>query len=87
MLTFLRIRAVHERYGDGPTRAALLHTIARQEQDAAVEGVTTFGWLTIVLAERGEQSLHTHGRSRSSLLASLHELHGAPQRAAGGGRL
>ena len=38
LLSFFKIPAIHERYGDGSSRATIVHTIARQEQDAAVDG-------------------------------------------------
>ena len=38
LLSFFKIPTIHERYGDGSSRATIVHTIARQEQDAAVEG-------------------------------------------------
>ena len=53
LLSFLKIPTLYERYGDGSSRATIVHTIARQEQDAAVEGVSTIDWITIILSERG----------------------------------
>ena len=53
LLSFFKIPTIHERYGDGSSRATIVHTIARQEQDAAVEGVSTIDWITIILSERG----------------------------------
>ena len=38
LLSFFKIPTIHERYGDGSSRATIVHTIARQEQDAAVDG-------------------------------------------------
>ena len=53
LLSFFKIPTIHERYGDGSSRATIVHTIARQEQDAAVEGVSTMDWITIILNELG----------------------------------
>ena len=39
LLSFFKIPTIHERYGDGSSRATIVHTIARQEQDVAVEGL------------------------------------------------
>ena len=39
LLCFFKIPTVYERFGDGSSRASIIHTIARQEQDANVEGV------------------------------------------------
>ena len=38
LLSFFKIPTIHERYGDGSSRATIVHTIARQEQDVAVDG-------------------------------------------------
>ena len=53
LLSFFKIPTIHERYGDGSSRATI-DTIARQEQDVAVEGVSTMDWITIILNERGQ---------------------------------
>ena len=38
LLSFFKIPTIHEHYGDGSSRATIVHAIARQEQDVAVEG-------------------------------------------------
>ena len=53
LLNFFKIPSIYEHYGDGSTRATLVHTIARQEQDAMVEGVSTVDWITIILSQGG----------------------------------
>ena len=77
LLSFFKIPTIHERYGDGSSRATIVHTIARQEQDAAVEGVSTIDWITIILSERGPGAgLSVRGMSRGTLVATLRELAG-----------
>ena len=77
LLSFFKIPTIHERYGDGSSRATIVHTIARQEQDAAVEGVSTIDWITIILNERGQGAgLSVRGMSRCNLVATLRELAG-----------
>ena len=75
LLSFVKIPTIYECYGDGSSRATIAHTIARQEQDAAVEGVSTIDWITIILAERGS-GLSVRGMSRATLVATLQELTG-----------
>ena len=77
LLSFFKIPTIHERYGDGSSRATIVHTIARQEQDVAVEGVSTMDWITIILNELGQGAgLSVRGMSRCSLVATLKELTG-----------
>ena len=76
LLSFFTIPTIHERYGDGSSRATIVHTIARQEQDAAVEGVSTMDWITIILSERPGAGLTVKGMSRRTLVATLRELTG-----------
>ena len=78
LLSFFKIPTIHERYGDGSSRATIVHTIARQEQDAAVEGVCTIDWISIILSARGVSGagLSVRGMSRASLTATLRELAG-----------
>ena len=77
LLSFFKIPTVYERYGDGSSRATIVHTIARQEQDAAVEGVSTMDWIAIILSERGpEKGLSLRGMSRTNVLATLREFTG-----------
>ena len=86
LLSFFKIPTIHERYGDGSSRATIVHTIARQEQDAAVEGVSTIDWITIILSERGPGAgLSVRGMSRGKLLATL--VHGPLRSATGGAGL
>ena len=75
LLNFFKIPSIYEHYGDGSTRATLVHTIARQEQDAMVEGVSTVDWITIILSQGGS-GLSFAGITRKSLVASLQELLG-----------
>ena len=77
LLSFFKIPTIHERYGDGSSRATIVRTIARQEQDVAVEGVSTMDWITIILNERGQGAgLSVRGMSRGNLVATLRELTG-----------
>lgn len=76
LLSFFTIPTIHERYGDGSSRATIVHTIARQEQDAAVEGVSTMDWITIILSERPGAGLSVKGMSRRTLVATLREMTG-----------
>ena len=79
LLSFFKIPTIHERYGDGSSRATIVHTIARQEQDVAVEGVSTIDWITIILSESGPGAgagLSVRGMSRGTLVATLRELAG-----------
>ena len=75
MLSFFKIPSVYEHFGDGSSRATLIHTIARQEQDAMVEGVSTIAWITIILSERSS-GLSLASMSRATLVVSLQELLG-----------
>ena len=47
----VRLSTVFERFGDGTERAALVAMIARQEQDAQVQGVSTLEWIGILCKE------------------------------------
>ena len=51
--SFISIRTQYEKHGDGSDRAAIVANIARQEQDAKVQGVSTYEWVRIILQDRG----------------------------------
>ncbi len=50
--SLVAIRANYVRHGDGSDRAAIVANIARQEQDAKVQGVSTIEWIRIILQDR-----------------------------------
>jgi hypothetical protein len=53
LLSFLKIETLFENHGDGSHRAAIVATIAWQEQDAQVQGVTMVDWVSIVVDDTG----------------------------------
>ena len=64
--SLLHMGTSYEKHGDGSDRAAIVANIARQEQDAKVQGVSTIEWINIILKDRG-MSLGDIQLSRNAL--------------------
>jgi hypothetical protein len=71
MLSFLTISTSYECHGDGSDRAAIVATIARQEQDAQVQGVTTVDWIRIIMRDRGITLGEASLKSRADVLKAM----------------
>ena len=71
VLSFLVIDTVFEKFGDGSNRAALVATIARQEQEAQVQGVSTIEWVRIIVDDLGIQLGSNMLKSRAAVLQAL----------------
>jgi hypothetical protein len=72
--SLLSIPTHYEKHGDGSDRASIVANIARQEQDAKVQGVSTIEWIHIILHDRGCSLGDAHVLSRSGVLDTMNSL-------------
>jgi hypothetical protein len=72
--SLLSVPTHYEKHGDGSDRASIVANIARQEQDAKVQGVSTIEWIHIILQDRGCSLGDSQVLSRSAVLDTMNSL-------------
>ena len=71
--SFFYISTVFEKFGDGSNSAALVATMARQEQEGEVQGVSTVEWIRFIVDDMGVSLGSQMLKTRASVLKVLND--------------